>query len=137
MAIYGVRWYGKVHAHGEQYIATRFFHLNFLPLIPLGSMWVISEQEHQVGSKTEKVFHGMELSLHLLSVVTAYMRTWAPVLGIFMCLHGNLLGGVPLLGLYLLSWVWYRANDEQGPQLMARAAGQKLRPQLQDPKDPE
>jgi len=38
--IYGTHHYGKVDSHDHQYQLTRFFHLYYIPLLPLSSIWV-------------------------------------------------------------------------------------------------
>ena len=40
MIVFGQRLYGKMMQCGEAYVATRFFHVWFIPLIPLQSMVV-------------------------------------------------------------------------------------------------
>lgn len=137
--IYGVRLYGKVHARGGQYIATRFFHVYFLPIFPVGSVCVVGEKEGRKGSQE------MGVPLDFLSILAAYLRTWAPIVGLFQWLQGNLVLSALLLGLYLLSWVWYGVRGQPGSQLSAGASKsererqrvealfRKLRPQLQEP----
>jgi hypothetical protein len=162
LLIYGVELYGKVHAREGQYIATRFFHVFFLPLLPLGSVHFLGREPGQ--AHMTKV----DLPLHGLSVITAYMRTWAPVVGLLL-LPESLLASALLLCLYILSWGEYGATGEEQPRGAGLSAGggerksqpvarpkpkaradksererqrvealfQKLRPQLQEPQEEE
>lgn len=81
MIVYGTRHYGKVDrlgldAKGGPYVATRFAHVYFLPLIPLGSTLVLAESGNGV--------EGLKLSLSGKSVLFAYLRNWSVFLvGVF------------------------------------------------------
>lgn len=69
MIVYGMRHYGKVdEVDGLGYIKTRFAHIWFLPLVPLGSMFVMSEEGDGV--------QGLKVGLSGRSVVAAWSRTW-------------------------------------------------------------
>lgn len=114
--IYGVELYGKVHAREGQYIATRFFHVFFLPLLPLGSVHILGREPGQ--THMSKV----ELPLHGLSIITAYMRTWAPLLGVLV-FPKSLLASALLLCLYILSWGEYGATGEEQPPGAGLSAG--------------
>ena len=49
--IFGTRWMGKVDAvSGVGHVATRFFHVQFLPLIPVESYLIFREVGEQVWS---------------------------------------------------------------------------------------
>mgnify|MGYP001793913914 CR=1 FL=1 len=80
MIVYGTRHYGKVDrlgldASGGPYVATRFAHIYFLPLIPLGSTLVVAE--------TGKGVEGLQLPLSGKSVGFAYLRCWG-LLGVLV-----------------------------------------------------
>ncbi len=65
----GQQNYGKVDVvPGLCYVATRFFTLNFVPLIPMGSYIVLAGTEKGDG------FQGTKTSLSLKSVLTAWLR---------------------------------------------------------------
>lgn len=65
MIIFGQRLYGKVHHVPKLcYIATRFMHIQFVPLVPLESFLIFD------GDSTR----GVKLRMHLGSVLTAYLR---------------------------------------------------------------
>ncbi|MCL6502089.1 MAG: hypothetical protein K6T86_05340 [Pirellulales bacterium] len=73
IVVYGTKLYGKVdRVPGLFYVRTRFFHLQFIPLIPLAS-YVLVE-----GSNDER---GMKISLSLKSVFTAWARTGLILIG--------------------------------------------------------
>ena len=40
MLVFGMRLYGRTHRCGESYVATWFFHIWFIPRLPLGSVVV-------------------------------------------------------------------------------------------------
>jgi hypothetical protein len=66
--ISGVRFAGKVDAVPHVgHVATRFFHLYWVPLIPVGTFLVIEENEDD--------FKGFPLPLNGKSIVVGYLRT--------------------------------------------------------------
>ncbi|NMO14058.1 hypothetical protein HPC49_50105 [Pyxidicoccus fallax] len=99
--ISGVRYYGDVRGCGGQHIATRFVHLYFLPLIPLGSMWVTGEEEREekglLGKKKETVTVGVEIPFHFLSAFMGYLRTWMLLFSVISFFQGRYLLGVSLI----------------------------------------
>ncbi len=72
MIIYGTNFYGKIKTVGGQAIKTRFFHLFWLPIIPLGSMFVLGEDDDNV--------LGFEMKPNVLSVLLAYLRRFMGVI---------------------------------------------------------
>jgi hypothetical protein len=62
--------YGRVDKFAGSHIATRFFHIYYLPLIPLSS-WLVLE-EHGEGN-----FTGIEVRMQLRSVMAAWLRVFA------------------------------------------------------------
>jgi hypothetical protein len=78
MIIYfGTRLYGKTDVvPGTCHVATRFFHLYRIPLVPLGS-WIVTSQ-------TFTTFHGIQTRLSIKSVLLAWLRT-ALVVGTLLC----------------------------------------------------
>jgi hypothetical protein len=69
--IFGRRWYGRVDEHEGQYLATRFFHIYFVPLIPLESMWVNRDMGRQL--------YGVPTGIKGRSVLSGYARIWGPI----------------------------------------------------------
>src|SRR5262249_28749233 len=63
--IYGMRLYGKIDACGSIHRATRFLHLWYLPLIPVGSVQLV-----------EGGASAIEAPFSLRSVAAGYLRTW-------------------------------------------------------------
>jgi len=67
LIIYGTRLYGRVDAvPGLFFVATRFFHIFWIPLVPLGS--------HVVLEETDDGFRGVPCGLNGRSVLAAYVR---------------------------------------------------------------
>ena len=63
---FGGRALGKVEACGDTCVVTTFACINFLPLVPLGSVLV-------AGGRS------IPIRMHVTSVVAAYLRAWALV----------------------------------------------------------
>lgn len=73
--IVGTCCYGYVdRIPGIGYIATKFLHFNYFPLVPLKSFFVL-EEESGAG------FRGRELTMNWKSVLVGYLRGW----GVFAC----------------------------------------------------
>jgi hypothetical protein len=136
--IFGIRYFGAVLGCQGQYVATRFFHLYYLPLIPLGSMWVTGEEEpEQEGwlKTTEKVTLGVPLSLHLLSVLTGYVRAWSLVLAAVCFGREDTPWGWLLLSAFLASWTWRAVGGQKARRrrLFGAATGLFCAPELLPP----
>lgn len=68
IVFWGQRMYGKVdEIPGLGHVATQFFYLQFIPLIPTGSYFITSE--------TDDGFQGASISLSLKSIFMAWART--------------------------------------------------------------
>ncbi|HYV45977.1 MAG TPA: hypothetical protein VFA20_14005 [Myxococcaceae bacterium] len=81
MFIFGTRLFGKVDAvPGLGHVATKFFHINFLPLIPLEGWFVLSQDGSQ--------WRGTTIPMSGKSVLTAWMRFGLFVAGVLMTLFG-------------------------------------------------
>jgi hypothetical protein len=66
--IWGVRFAGKVDAVPQVgHVATRFFHLYYVPLIPVGTFLVTDERED--------AFSGLPLPWSFKSIVVGWLRT--------------------------------------------------------------
>lgn len=50
MFFFGTRAYGRVHNTSQSYITTHFFHVNFIPLVPLKSTLVTKSGEYKLTS---------------------------------------------------------------------------------------
>jgi hypothetical protein len=101
IVIYGTRFYGEVDSYGGQRQLTRFFHIYYAPLIPVGTMWVTRE--------TEGGYSGHAVRMSGRSVLAGYTRVWGPVAAIGAFLAGSA-GGLVLAGalvaLSAWSWTW-------------------------------
>ena len=104
--IYGVRDYGRVDAHAGEHAQTKFFHIWFAPLIPVGSSWVTPTGGHSIKP-------------NLKSIAAAYLRIWGVVATIGLLSAGlQQLGAKSLAGTGMLiaaacfaaltawSWTW-------------------------------
>jgi len=78
--IWGQRMYGRVDRFAGSHVATRFFHLYYVPLIPLSSWLVLEEQ-------TEGNFIGLQLPLQWRSVLLAWLRVAAVLAAISGGVH--------------------------------------------------
>jgi hypothetical protein len=67
VVIWGQRMYGRVDRFAGSHIATRFFHIYYVPLIPLAS-WLVLEE------KADGNFVGIPLPLQLRSIALAWLR---------------------------------------------------------------
>jgi len=105
--IYGVRSYGRVDAHEGEYAETRFFHIWFAPIVPVGSQWI----SPMGGSHSIKP--------NVKSIAAAYLRIWGAVaaVGLFtagmqqlgvksLAATGMLVTAACLGALSIWSWTW-------------------------------
>jgi hypothetical protein len=100
VVVYGNRAFGRVHAHGGEYAETQFIHLNFVPLIPVGSFWITN----QPGGGAH---FGFPIKLHGWSVVATYLRVWGPALAAFAFMVPSLAMTALSIALAALSaWSW-------------------------------
>lgn len=86
MLVFGTRHYGPVdRIEGVGRVLTRFIHIWFVPLVPIGSTFVVRETDDGV--------QGIDVGLNLRSVLVAWTRT-ACVVGGFGALSLGLLSGL-------------------------------------------
>jgi hypothetical protein len=106
--IWGTRHYGRVDRYGDQFLATKFAHLWFLPLFPLQSMWVTGD--------TGDGYRGHRVRLSGRSVVAGYLRVWgvvAAAVGIAtMSVVGFVVAGAAV-PLWAASWRWHQFRGER------------------------
>ena len=67
VVIWGQRMYGRIDRFGGSHVATRFFHIYYVPLIPLSS-WLVLEEQAEGG------FLGSRVPLQLRSVLLTWTR---------------------------------------------------------------
>ena len=83
VVVWGEKLYGKVdQVPGLFYVATRFFYLQFLPLIPLGSVLVLE------GSEQGDNYRGCHIKMSFKSVLMAWVRCAALIGGIVFAVVG-------------------------------------------------
>lgn len=64
--VFGSGFYGKISKHKKNWIETEFFHIMFIPLVPVKSMFVTSSDFRERS--------GLDLGLHRKSVIATYAR---------------------------------------------------------------
>ena len=80
---FGQRLLGKVdRVPGKYHVATLFWHFCYLPLIPLGTFIVLSEQMQGMNT----TFRGVRIPFSAKSYVVAWVRT-------------------AVIGLFIISWI--------------------------------
>jgi hypothetical protein len=70
--VYGTRFYGKVKAAGGSFLGTQFFHIYYVPLIPIATHLILEEG----GGGTYK---GIKSAFSVKSMLAAYLRVWGPI----------------------------------------------------------
>ena len=99
IVIYGTRFYGEVDNHGGQRQLTKFFHIYWVPLVPVGTLWVTRDLEDGYG--------GHAVAMSGRSVVAGYARVWGPVAAIGAIAAGSVGGFIAAGALVALSaWTW-------------------------------
>ncbi len=99
IVIYGTRFYGEVDSYGGQRQLTRFFHIYYVPLIPVGTVWVTRD--------AESGYDGHAVRMSGRSVVAGYARVWGPVAAVGALIAGSIGGFVAALGLLgVMAWTW-------------------------------
>ncbi len=73
VVIWGQRMYGRVDRFAGSHVATRFFHIYYLPLIPLASWLVLEEQG-------DGRFIGVQVPLQARSILSAWLRVASLIL---------------------------------------------------------
>lgn len=81
MVFYGWRRYGRVKLEGGLAVATMFFHIFWLPLVPYRGLIMVSEDQ------------GVKSSLRLRSVMVGYGKVWGPLLLFATLMFGTNFGG--------------------------------------------
>ena len=82
MTVLGTRLFGGTDTvPGLFHVATKFFHINFLPLVPLSSYLVLKRRgtfTHQLGWGNN-AFQGIEIPMSGKSVALGYIRALATI----------------------------------------------------------
>jgi hypothetical protein len=89
MIVYGMRHYGPVdRIENVGVVKTRFIHIWFVPLVPLGSTFIVKETDDGV--------QGVGVGLNFRSVLVAWSRT-AALIGGFGAMSVGALGAMGIL----------------------------------------
>jgi hypothetical protein len=99
IVLYGTRFYGQVDSHGGQHQLTKFFHIYYVPLIPVGTLWVTRE--------LDQGYSGHAVQMSGKSVLAGYARVWGPVAAVGALAAGSV-GGILAAGAVaaLSAWTW-------------------------------
>ena len=85
--VFGTRLYGRVDmVPGLFYVATRFFHICWIPIIPLGTQIVVGEDD--------KGWEGVPFGLSGRSLLVGYLRSLLIGVGVF----GMVVGAIACFG---------------------------------------
>jgi len=97
IVIYGTRHAGAVDHHEGQHAITRFAHVYYLPLFPIGGRWMTGSQL------------GHESRLSGRSVLAGYGRVWGPLIGVGLACFGGvaIVAGIAIAGSGLATFAWY------------------------------
>lgn len=124
--VWGTKLYGRVdQVEKEMHIATQFFHVQFIPLIPLRS-FIVSNYTDSQGE-----FERIPIAMSLKSVFAAYLRTGLIIGSLYFLFNAisNLHSNQSLATLQLMSgsflalsiWISYqlmRANEKRAKELL-------------------
>lgn len=132
--VWGTRLYGKVdEVPGLFHVETSFFHMWYLPLIPLGS--------HVVIAKSGNSWRGAKVALSGKSVLVAWARLWLLVGGVVfgmigfslitdrrapMILEGSILMAIGALLLGAGIAVWVKKSIRQASYARAVELAEKI-----------
>jgi hypothetical protein len=106
IVIYGTRFYGQVDSYEGQHQLTKFFHIYYVPLIPVGTLWVTRE--------LDRGYSGHAVQMSGKSVLAGYARVWGPVAAIAAIAAGSV-GGIvaaaALAGVSVWTWTWHSVRN--------------------------
>jgi len=126
LIIYGSRWCGQVDTQEGQCQLTRFAHIYWLPILPIGTMWATSQ--------VDKSYQGHKVRWSWRSVLAGYARFWGPVVALFgiarLSLDGALVATIAA-SLCAWSWTWYGvrgAREQRRSDHHAAAYGTRCDP---------
>jgi len=102
IVIYGTRFYGQVDSHGGQRQLTKFFHVYYVPLVPVGTIWVTRE--------LDRGYNGHAVQMSGRSVVAGYARVWGPIAALGAIATGSvgcIVAASAVAALSIWSWTWH------------------------------
>ena len=115
MIVFGTRLFGWVdEIEGAGIVATRFFHVMWIPLIPMGSVFMVDDER------------GASISLSLKSIVVAWVRSFcfwgaaASLFGIPATFGVTCLTFVPLaVGYFVVPLFTRKASEARAAEILA------------------
>jgi hypothetical protein len=106
IVIYGTAFYGRVDGHGGQHQLTKFFHIYYVPIVPVGTLWATEQ--------LDDAYQGHEVKLSGRSVLAGYARVWGPLGALAALASGGVGGALAAVGLAAAtawSWTWRSLRD--------------------------
>jgi len=130
IVIYGTAFYGQVDGHDGQRQLTKFFHLYYVPLVPVDTLWVTRD--------LARGYHGHAVQMSGRSVLAGYARVWGPIAAVGAAAAGGV-GGVVAAGALaaLTAWTWTwrsvrSARERRRSDFHLRAFGTRCDPLKMD-----
>ena len=136
----GTSLYGHVdYIDGLGSVATKFFHIAYLPLIPVGTYFVLEDSDDGYG------FKGASIASSPLSILIGYLHGWllvpaymGLVFGLFaglggrwgicmsltMAALGGLMGAIPYFAVSIGSMFVLKASEQRTAELHALIVGE-------------
>ena len=106
IVIYGTRFYGQIDSYGGERQLTKFFHIYYVPLVPVGTLWVTRA--------LDRGYNGHAVQMNGRSVVAGYARVWGPI-GVIGAIATGGVGGFLAAGaaaaLSIWSWTWHSVRS--------------------------
>ncbi len=97
--VYGSRYYGLIDHRAGQCQLTRFAHVYWLPLFPIGTMWV-------TGTVNDG-YQGHTVGWSARSVLAGYARTWGPIVAVLAGAQLSLTGIlIAIIAAAITAWTW-------------------------------
>lgn len=125
IVIWGTRRVGKLDAREGQYALTRFAHVYWLPIFPVGAVWITRDG------------YGHSMKLSGRGVAAGYARTWGPLLGAVGVAGAGGMAGFALalaaVSTAALSWSWRKPASkaaERRSDMNQLAFGTRCEPSL-------
>jgi hypothetical protein len=130
MIIFGTRLFGRCEdVPGLFYVGTKFFHVNFVPLLPVKTTLVLEGSEQSTGLRGSS-YRGFDLPMSLKSIAIAWARFGLCALALYWVVagfidrHGNrpmlLAQAAGAFALYVASRFVFRASFESAKALVEK-----------------
>jgi hypothetical protein len=142
--ISGTRLMGRIEELDGTFIATRFLHVNYVPLVPLRSYLVlesdIGQPARPVGAAA--IRRSVEIALHPISVFAGYARVWGAMGAIFFVVGAVVSARGPGLAIFLAlailtagiaTWSWTKLGRLSSDSIERRRAYAALTREIVDP----